>query len=152
MTTTTANANNFDSQVRVAVYRHIVDSGVVPKAAQVAVAVGCAPPDVLAAFQRLAAAHSLVLQADGELLMANPFSAVPTAFEVVVNNRRWWGNCIWDALGCVAALGGEGSVLTSCGCCGFALAAEVSGGRVRGEGIVHFALPARRWWDDIVFN
>ncbi len=145
-------STDFDSTVRLAVYRHIVQRGVVPRIVELAVEAGHTHDDVREALQRLAAAHALVLQADGEILMANPFSAVPTAFEVEVGGRRWWGNCIWDALGCVAALAGSGRVLAACGDCNFAMQVEVREGRVRGEGIAHFALPARRWWDDIVFN
>ena len=94
----------------------------------------------------------LVLQPTGEVLMANPFSAVPTPFVTEVGDRRWFGNCIWDALGILSTLRANGRVLTSCAGCGDAMALEVSDGMVSGDGIIHFALPARRWWDDIVFN
>src|SRR5437667_11759339 len=42
---------------------------------------------------------SFVLQENGELWRAAPFSAVPTAFPVKVGDRSYYGNCIWDALG-----------------------------------------------------
>jgi hypothetical protein len=29
---------------------------------------------------------------------------------------------------------------------------RVEGERADGSGVVHFALPARRWWEDIVFT
>jgi hypothetical protein len=32
------------------------------------------------------------------------------------------------------------------------MALEVSDGVVSGDGIIDFAFPACRWWDDIVFN
>jgi hypothetical protein len=97
-------------------------------------------------------AHMLVLQPSGELLMASPFSAVPTPFVTEAGARRWFGNCIWDALGILATLPSDGRVVTSCAGCGDAMVLEVREGVVSGGGIVHFALPARRWWDDIVFN
>jgi hypothetical protein len=96
--------------------------------------------------------HMLVLQPTGEILMAPPFSAVPTPFITEVEGRRWFGNCIWDGLGIIAALHIDGRVLTSCASSGEKLELNVSGGVLTGEGVVHFALPARRWWDDIVFN
>lgn len=49
--------------------------------------------------------------------MANPFSAVPTPFMVEVAGRQYFGNCIWDALGVVSLLGGEGRVQTACPDC-----------------------------------
>ena len=108
--------------------------------------------DVGAALHRMHDAHILVLQPRGEVLMANPFSAVPTPFVTEVGDRRWFGNCIWDALGILATLHANGRVVTSCAECGDAMVLEVSDGVVSGDGIIHFALPARRWWDDIVFN
>ena len=36
--------------------------------------------------------------------MAMPFSALPTAFRVVVGERSVWANCAWDAFGIAAAL------------------------------------------------
>jgi hypothetical protein len=38
--------------------------------------------------------------------MAMPLSAIPTPFQVEVGGRHFFGNCIWDALGIVAMLGG----------------------------------------------
>ncbi len=85
--------------------------------------------------------------------MANPFSAVPTAFQVIRGDWQAWGNCIWDGLGVIAMTGGEGSLLTSCPDCGEGLAFVIQGGRlVSAEGIAHFAVPAHRWWDDMVFT
>jgi hypothetical protein len=114
---------------------------------------------VAEAFRELAAGHMLVLQpGSGEVLMANPLSAVPTPFVVetgeAVGPHTWHGNCIWDALGVIAMLHVDGRVHTSCGCCGESMTVAVRGGEVVCEppGLVHFALPARQWWDDIVFN
>ncbi len=113
-----------------------------------------ASSDVGQALQRLAGAHALVLQpASGEVLMANPFSAVPTAFVVSSAGRSWWGNCIWDGLGILAMLGADGSVATACPDCGEALTLSVRNGRVEGDPcLAHFAVPARSWWDDVVFT
>jgi hypothetical protein len=44
-------------------------------------------------------------------------------------------------------------VTTSYPDCGEALSLEVSGGKIASnEGIIHFAVSATHWWDDIVFN
>lgn len=95
----------------------------------------------------------LVLQRNGEILMANPFSAVPTPFLVSVGQQSWYGNCIWDAMGIAAMLHRNAFIETSCGCCGTAMTLETPDDCVDGdERIVHFAIPAVRWWDDIVFN
>ncbi len=141
-----------DSSLRLFIYEEIVRTGEAPSVAALARQFRAAGEDVRAALRRMHDAHVLVLQPSGELLMANPFSAVPTPFLVQVGDRRWFGNCIWDALGILATLAANGRVLTSCGCCGDAMTLELHEGVLKGDGTVHFALPALRWWDDIVFN
>ncbi len=150
---------DFNNRVRVRLYELFVDEGRCPSKAEMAADLGCTVGDVTSAFHELAAAHMLVLQpGSGEVLMANPLSAVPTAFVVETEGpsrpRSWYGNCIWDALGVISMLQCDGRVLASCGCCGESMTVSVGHGEVGCEpaGIVHFALPARQWWDDIVFN
>lgn len=150
---------DFKNRVRVRLYELFLEQGRCPSKVEVAKDLGRNVGEVADAFRELAAAHMLVLQpGSGEVLMANPLSAVPTPFVVETGGgtgrRSWYGNCIWDALGVIAMLQGDGRVLASCGCCGESMTVTVRDGEVASEppGIVHFALPARRWWDDIVFN
>jgi DNA-binding transcriptional MocR family regulator len=151
-------ADDFKSRVRVRLYELFVNSGRCPSKAELAADLGCARTEVANAFSELAIVHMLVLQPGGEVLMANPLSAVPTPFVVETTGsagtRSWYGNCIWDALGVIAMLHSDGRVLASCGCCGESMTVSVRDGEVACDppGIVHFALPARQWWDDIVFN
>jgi hypothetical protein len=85
--------------------------------------------------------------------MANPFSAVPTPFRVLADDgRSWWGNCIWDALGILAMLAVDGIVDTTCPDCGEPLQLRIERERLEPvEAVVHFAVPAARWWDNIGF-
>jgi len=152
-------ALDFKSRVRVRLYEMFVQAGRCPSRQEIATDLHCCIADVDEAFHELAAAHMLVLQPEsGEVLMANPLSAVPTAFGVETGEagslRRWYGNCIWDALGVIAMLHEDGRVVASCGCCGEGMTVSVHKGAVTCDppGLVHFALPARQWWDDIVFN
>ena len=151
--------SDFALKVRSEIYRHFVESGACPARSDVARSLGRPLAEIAEAYAKLAEAHMLVLQpGTGEALMANPLSAVPTPFVVETRHasgvRSWYGNCIWDALGIISMLHTEGHVLTSCGCCGERMSVSVTAGRAVAQppGIVHFALPARRWWDDIVFN
>jgi hypothetical protein len=107
-----------------------------------------------AALRRLHDAHALVLEPGGtEIRMLNPFSAVPTAYRVETDGRSWFGNCVWDAFGIPAALGVDGRISTMCPDCGEALEVEVVDRRPRPADLVaHILLPARRWWEDIVFT
>jgi hypothetical protein len=144
----------FDREVRRVVYGRTAGEGRVPSAAEVAAALGSAREEARASFARLAAAHVLVLQGEGgEILMAAPFAAVPTPFLVESGGREYYGNCVWDALGIPVVLGRDARVAASCGCCGTSMELAVRGGALEAaEGVVHFALPAARWWDDVVFT
>jgi hypothetical protein len=149
-----AMTDEWDLGVRQAVYDGFITAGRALQADEIAQRLDAGEPAVRAALRRLADSHSLVLQpSSGEVLMANPFSAVPTAFAVSSQGRSWWGNCIWDGLGILAMVTADGSVTTACPDCGEAMTVTVESGKVSGgQGVAHFAVPARSWWEDVVFT
>ena len=108
---------------------------------------------MLAGWRRLHHAHALVLSpAADELRMANPFSAVPTAYRVHAQGRWWYANCAWDAFGVLAALDVDGRIESSCPDCGEPYALDVSEHATSSHLLFHCLVPAARWWDDIVFT
>ncbi len=145
---------DIDAQTRRVVYDHFIRLAACPSKAAVASHLSLSEAEVADSFARLAQAHMLVLQPQsGEVLMANPFSAVPTAFRVATAGQQWWGNCIWDALGIIAMVSVDGTIQTSCPDCGEALKLSVTAGALAGANAVgHFGVPAARWWDNIVFT
>lgn len=145
----------FDKKVRFHVYDMVMRSGKAPTISKTASALSSSEDEIRESYRRLADAHMLVLQkANGEILMANPFSAVPTPFVVKAGGVSYYGNCIWDAMGIPAMLKTDGLIEASCGCCGTAMSLEISdSGEVKDpKGIAHFAVPAKHWWDDIIYN
>jgi hypothetical protein len=147
-------SNELDPQVRLHVYHQLLETGMAPSAADTAAAVDRPVADVEDAYRRLAEARTLVL-APGTLnvWMANPLSAVPTPFRVQVGDRGYWGNCIWDALGIAPMLGQDGKLSTSCGDCQAPMTLTIRGGALLpAEGVIHFAVPAAHWWDNIGFS
>ncbi len=85
--------------------------------------------------------------------MANPFSATATVFPVDTARGRFWGNCVWDALGIPAILGVDGRTETRCAASGDPISFGVHDGqRVGDEARVHFVVPPRDAWDDIGFT
>ncbi len=143
-----------DSSLRLAVYRAFVEEERAPSAAELAVALGRPLAAVEAELRELDRQHALVLQPGTmRLLMAMPFSAVPTAFRVRSGGRGWWANCAWDALGVPALLGADAVIETACADCGDPWRLEVRAGAApAGAGLVHFAVPAASWWRDIVYT
>lgn len=142
-----------DNEVRIGIYDYFVREGRPPVPAELAAELHLRPLEVEAAFRRLADAHVLVLAPGTPYIwMANPLCALPSPFLVETEGRRWWGVCIWDALGILAMFGSDGTVSTRCPDCGERLEVTVRDGEVSGDGVVHYAVPAAHWWDDIGFN
>lgn len=141
-----------DLRLRNATYGLFVELGRAPTAAEVAGAEGRPAADVLAAWSRLHDQHALVLDgARREIRMANPFSAVPTAYRVRAGDRWWYGNCAWDAFGICAALQADGRVETSCPDCAQPIAVDLVDQAPDDDTLLfHCLVPAARWWDDIV--
>jgi hypothetical protein len=113
-----------------------------------------APPEVEdePALRSLAAQHVVVPdEEDGggavRVRMAHPFAGHREGCRVDAGGRTWWGNCAWDGLGIVAALGLSEATVASHG-----VTLRVSGDSVEGDALFHVAVPARHWWDDIAFT
>jgi predicted transcriptional regulator len=146
-----------DAEVRAAVYDLARSNGMPPTVNALATHLALPPAAVASALERLAEGRALVLQRDSrEVLMAPPFSAVATPFPVRAGDRLYYGNCIWDALAIPVVLGTDARIDCSCGCCGEAMPIEVTAGELAPSApshaaVVHFAIPAHRWWQDIVF-
>ena len=152
MVASPGDASFLDRDVRLAVYRKIVEEGRPPTTPEMAVGLGVQTLDVEASLRRLADDHVLVLAPGTPYVwMANPFSAIPTPFEVDVGDRLYFGNCIWDALGIPACLHADARIRTSCPDCSEPLSLDVRDGQLgsSAEGVIHFAVPAAHWWDDI---
>ncbi|MGI9604201.1 MAG: organomercurial lyase [Acidimicrobiales bacterium] len=95
--------------------------------------------------------HALVLDDAGEVRMALPFSAVETDHRVVSGDRSWWANCAWDALAVPITLGIDAQIDARWTDTGEPVGLSIVDGQLSETGgYVHFAVPARRWWDDIV--
>jgi len=144
-----------EEEVRLAVYDHLVAWQQAPSVEEVSERTGRPAAEVSSMFRGLTEAHVLVLRpGTDEVWMAMPFSAVPTGFTVRVGERSWWANCAWDALGILAALDADGEIVADDPSGGEDLRVRVEGGKPAGpaEGVVHFAVPAARWWEDIGFT
>ena len=150
----TPTSSTLDDDVRVFVYRFMVDQGRPPMPVEIGTALGTGSAEIEDALKRLAEAHVLVLAPGTPYIwLANPLSALPSPFPVTVGERKYFGVCIWDALGVIAMLGDEGSVTSLCPDCGDELTLGVRAGEIeRSDYVVHFALPAGHWWDDIGYT
>ncbi len=146
---------DFDTKVKLHIYETIAETTCPPSSAEVAGALGRPVDKVEAAFESLAKKRLLVLEPGdrSRIRMAPPFSGVETAFRVIVDDKSYYANCVWDALGVVAALGRDGEVEASDAFTGDWMSLRIIDGEPEPqECAIHYAVPAALWWDDITFT
>ena len=146
---------DFDTAVKMNIYETIARTTQTPTAAEVAVSHGASPEEVEAAFVQLHTKRLLVPEPGdpSRIRMAPPFSGVETSFRVNVQDKVYYANCAWDAFGIAAALQADAIIEASDGYSGEPMKLEVRNGQpVTEECVIHFAVPAAKWWDDIIFT
>jgi len=140
--------------VRLYIYAQVIETAMAPSTSDTAAALSRPVEAIEAAYRALADAHMIVLRPNTTTIwMAMPFSNSQTAFTVISGGRAYYANCAWDAFGVPALLKADARIFTTCGDCGGVIERKVSRGTIMDlRGAVHFALPARQWWDDVGFT
>lgn len=145
---------DLDAQVRAAVYQHFVDHASPPTVTDIAAELLITPTTVREAYQRLFQRRVLVLGPDGEkIIMAPPFSGVATQHRVQVDDHEYFANCSWDSLGIPAALHRPATIRSRCEQSQEPLEIVIGNdGPAPVSCVAHFAVPAARWWENIIFT
>jgi Alkylmercury lyase len=150
----TGDSATQDWQIRAFVYRHFAEETSAPSMEETAKAFRIEVDEAEAALRRLHDRHALYFDSESHTVrMANPFSGIPTSFIVRANGRAYYANCAWDALGIPAALHADAMVETACAESQERVELRIVGDEVIGRReIIHFSLPVRRWYEDLVFT
>jgi hypothetical protein len=154
MATMEQQTADFDLRVRYEVYRFFTEQGRAPTYQTIAQILAAAPERVCGSFHSLHTKHMLFLEPGrDEIRIANPFSAVPTGFQVRAGDQTWWANCAWDTLGIAAATGLDVDIFAHYPDSEQVVTLAVKNGQVEGGGHqVYFPLPCRQWYDDLIFT
>lgn len=146
---------DFDTDVKLHIYETIAQTTQPPTSAEAARALNVTVAEMEAAFERLHKKRLLVPEPGdpSRIRMAPPFSGIETSFRVNVQGRLYYANCAWDALGIPAALHQDGEIEAADGHTGEPMSLTVKDGKpVPQPCTIHFAVPAARWWQDIVYT
>jgi hypothetical protein len=140
--------------LRVFVYESLIARAHVPMATDVAAHFGVTRDEALEAIQGVKIGKTLLPDPrTGDIWMAGPFSARLTPYEVTGGARRWWANCAWDMLGVAALVNAPVDISARCTDCGDVIAFQLApDDEIVPHAVVHFLLPARRWYEDIGFT
>lgn len=139
--------------LRIAVYDEILNAGSVPTVATLAASFGVSATEMRGALTALRIGKTILVHpSSGEIWMAGPFSAIETPY-LVTGRHGWWANCGWDMFGVAMIAGERATVETRCTDCGapITVAADPAA-PPKDDAVVHFLMPARRWYDDIGFT
>ena len=154
MRSTAHDLDEIEQRVRFFVTQHLAGTGRAPSTEKIALKCGLSPQSVEEVLHRLQGAHAIVLAPGStNVWMAPPFSAVPTSFPVETSDVRYWANCAWEMLSVSALLGVDSTSTTQCPDCADELTIRICGGELEPtETVVHFAVPAIRFWENIGFT
>jgi hypothetical protein len=98
--------------------------------------------------------HILLVPGTHRILMANPFSNLPTPFRVTAGTRVYYANCAWDAIALHLVLERDVQVASFCHHCGAPIEFGLSDGkRVSEDGrnlLVFLGTPVSKWYDNLV--
>lgn len=142
-----------DWQLRSTIYSHWLDKGVPPNIEDLALIIDTTPQAIQASLERLNSAHQLFLDPQTRhLRMANPLSAIPTDYRVKVGQHWLYANCAWDTLGIAAMVGQDVTIEATLPLSKEAVTYQVQSDKLIADDnlIVHFSLPIKQWYDDLI--
>ncbi len=149
---------DLDRTLRLIIYEHFGRTGSTPSLETIATRGQCSRPEVETSLARLEAEHHALALAPTtrNVWMAHPFSAVPSPFPVETASVTYWGNCAWDAVAIPSLLSLDASVPARCAESGAEMNLAFRNGSIvdntAPNGVVHFVVPPRRFWDNIGYT
>jgi Alkylmercury lyase len=136
------------------IMRAFMDTSAAPSIGDLGAALNMDRAEVVEHLHALRDYHGVVLHPHSdEIWAAHPFSAAPTSFWVTAGSRSWWGNCAWCSLGIAALVDSDVTISTSLGAEGRPTTLHLREGRVvETDFVVHFPIPMRQAWDNVVYT
>lgn len=125
-----------------------------PTVSEIARQFRCVESEARAGLRSLAEYHGAVLHPDSdEIWVAHPFSAAPTPCVVRSGSRSWWGNCAWCSLGVAQLAGGTATIESRIGAIDDSATIRIENGKLLDtDYVVHFPIPMRKAWDNVIYT
>lgn len=142
------------SELRIHIYERLLDIGRPPTSQEIATHFAISQTDARRSIADMKIGKTVLPDPQtGEIWMAGPFSAEPTTYRVIGSRAQWSANCAWDMLGVAMIAGEEVRIEAQCTDCGSPMLLRANPRSAPdAEGVVHFLVPARRWYEDIRFT
>lgn len=143
------------AKVRLSIFEHFLQHGRAPVCEHLMTEFSLSREEATGILRELEAArHIALVPGTARILMAFPFSAIATPFEVTTRGQTFFANCAWDAIAFHAMLREDVRVDSFCHHCATPIAIELRDGRATRvepeETLVYLALRPTEWWGNIV--
>ncbi len=150
----TTRAEDLLWEIRTFVYHHFAETTRPPAVQETAARFALALDEVASAYEQLHQRHAFFLEPGTHTIsMANPFAGIQTQFEVYTNGKTYFANCAWDSLGIPAALHVDAQIKAVCSQTGAPIHLSIKDGQVSNSDVlVHFLVPFKHWYNDLVFT
>jgi hypothetical protein len=141
-----------DWHVRYQIYQYFVANTRPPTVEELADHLSLSVDEIRQSYRRLNEGHTIFLEPGTDTLrMASPLSAVPTPYRVQVGERWYWANCAWDSLGIPALLKQDANIEAQIPLTNEIVRYSIRNGQLEApEARIHFALPVRQWYDNLI--
>lgn len=142
-------------ELRKYVFDSFVESARAPLVEQIMQRFQLSREVVVERLQDLQASHHiLLLPGTYRILMANPFSNIPSPFRVSTGSMQYYANCAWDAVAFHVMLDRDVRISSFCHHCGtpieFSLSRRKLGSNEGKDVIVFLGTPVSKWYDNLV--
>lgn len=136
------------------IIRFIVERGYAPEISELVQLLEANAETIVIGLRRLQEDHGVVLHPDGKSIwVIHPFALAPTNFLVRCDDREWWGNCAWCALGVAALLKRDVTITTTLGANDRQVDIQIKDGRlIETDFYVHFPVPMRSAWENVIYT
>ncbi len=133
--------------------RHIVDHGFAPDNKEIANHFGVHEEQVVEGLLSLQEIHGVVLHPnEPKVWVIHPFSLAPTNFFLQSARQKWWSNCAWCSLGAAALIAEDLTIRTTIGSESESLEIAVKNGVINDDLVVHFPIPMKNAWDNVIYT
>ncbi len=150
------SSGTMPQQARLFVFEHFREHGVPPVVEQLMTEFTLSRDDAVGVLGELESArHIALVPGTARILMAFPYSAIATPFQVRTEGRSYFANCAWDAVAFHSMLGdGDTTIDSACHHCATPIHIEMQRGVATtvepADTIVYLALKPTQWWENIV--
>jgi hypothetical protein len=142
---------HIDGRVHAQVIDSFLERGHAPYSSELGAALDVDAVAIADSLRRLHAGHGLVLHPESlSVWVAHPFSSSPTTVCVTAGERSWWTPCMWCAAGVLSLIGDDARTALVHARWGGEHEPLVLGADPSSDPLVHFAMPPRDAWSNVV--